>query len=102
MDDLIKKIEENPHIEDDVKEAVQLLKMNNIRLTNVVRDIIETAQNRPQQLVAFSSPILQIAIMLVFEIDNPDAKFDENSFRIFQEQFEKQRNPLYVAGGECE
>ena len=82
---------QNPLVE--VKETQVLvgpddavtLKMKNLQLINLLGDIISEATNNPARLTSFNSPVLQLAVMEVFEHNNPDQPVDDRSRQIFQQ-----------------
>lgn len=66
-------------------DDLALAKLKITRLINLLGDIVECGTNRPAQLVAFNSPCLQLAVMEIYEHNNPDAPVDDRSRAIFQQ-----------------
>lgn len=61
------------------------LNMKMVRLTNLLGDIVNQATNDPQKLVAFNSPLLQLACIELYKHNNPDAPEDKTSEMIFRQ-----------------
>lgn len=72
---------------EESKELV-LLKMQNIKITNLLGQIVEMATNNPDKLVAFNSPCLMLACIYVYEHNHPDEEPDVKSQSIFLVQAE--------------